>query len=56
MYAYYFIGRSYDVGDKQGYLNAQVEYALRREDLRDKFKEYLDKIVKKYITNIKIGL
>ena len=46
MYAYDFIGRRYDVGDKQGYLEAQVEYALRREDLRDKFKEYLQSIVK----------
>lgn len=30
MYAYDFIGRRYDVGDKQGYLEATVEYALRR--------------------------
>lgn len=41
MYAYDFIGRRYDVGDKEGYLEAQVEYALRRDDLRDKFGEYL---------------
>ena len=41
MYAYDFIGRRYDVGDKQGYLEAQVEYALRREDLARKFREYL---------------
>ena len=41
MYAYEFIGRYYDVGDKQGYLEAQVEYALRREDLAGKFREYL---------------
>ena len=46
MYAYDFIGRRYDVGDKQGYLEAQVEFALRRDDLRDKFKEYLHTIVK----------
>lgn len=46
MYAYDFIGRRYDVGDKQGYLEATVEYALRREDLKDKFLEYLKKIVK----------
>lgn len=47
MYAYDFIGRLYDVGDKQGYLEAQVEYALRREDLAGKFKEYLKTIVHK---------
>ena len=45
MYAYDFIGRRYDVGDKQGYLEAQVEYALRREDLRDKFNVYLESLV-----------
>lgn len=44
MYAYDFIGRRYDVGDKEGYLESQVEYALRRDDLRDKFKAYLDRI------------
>ena len=45
MYAYDFIGRRYDVGDKQGYLEATTEYALRREDLKDKFLEYLKGIV-----------
>ena len=44
-HAYDFIGRRYDVGDKQGYLEAQVEYALRREDLAGKFREYLKTIV-----------
>jgi len=29
----YFKGRGYDVGDKQGFLEAIVEYTLRREDL-----------------------
>lgn len=45
MYAYDFVGRRYDVGDKQGYLEATVEYALRRPDLKDKFLEYLKGIV-----------
>lgn len=47
MYAYDFIGRRYDVGDKQGYLEAQVEYAMRRDDLAEKFREYLKGIVGK---------
>lgn len=42
MYAYNFQGKRYDVGNKLGYLQATVEYALRREDLRDEFKQYLD--------------
>jgi UTP--glucose-1-phosphate uridylyltransferase len=45
MYAYIFAGRRYDVGDKQGFLEATVEFALRREDLRDEFLKYLTKIV-----------
>ena len=46
MYAYDFIGRRYDVGDKHGYLEAQVEYALRRYDLAEKFREYLINIIR----------
>ncbi len=45
MYAYDFIGKRYDVGDKFGYLQATVEYALRRDDLKDKFVAYLKKLV-----------
>ena len=45
MYAYDFVGRRYDVGDKQGYLEATVEYALRRPELREKFLRYLQEIV-----------
>ena len=41
MYAYNFKGRRYDVGDKQGFLEATVEYALKREDLKKTFMEYL---------------
>ena len=47
MYAYNFEGRRYDVGDKQGFLEATVEMALKRPDLRDKFLAYLKNIVAK---------
>ncbi|MBP3263757.1 MAG: UTP--glucose-1-phosphate uridylyltransferase, partial [Acidaminococcaceae bacterium] len=47
IYAYNFEGRRYDVGDKQGFLEASVEYALRRPDLRDGFLKYLEEIVAK---------
>lgn len=40
-----FEGRRYDVGDKQGFLEATVEFALRREDLREEFLKYLIKTV-----------
>ena len=46
MYAYNFEGRRYDVGDKLGFLQATVEYALRKEELRDGFIEYLKTIIK----------
>lgn len=46
MYAYIFEGKRYDVGDKLGFLQATVEYALRREDLRENFMDYLKTIVK----------
>jgi len=45
MYAYIFEGRRYDVGDKQGFLQATVEMALRREDLREEFLAYLQRII-----------
>jgi len=47
MYAYTFEGKRYDVGDKQGFLKATVEYALSRDDLREEFLEYLVKTVEK---------
>jgi len=48
MYAYNFIGNRYDVGNKIGYLQAMVEYALRREELKEDFFKYLKQIVSKY--------
>lgn len=41
VYAHCFEGRRYDVGDKQGYLEATVEYALKSPDLRERFLQYL---------------
>ena len=49
MYAYIFEGRRYDVGNKQGFLEATVEFALKREDLRKDFLDYLVKIIEKEI-------
>lgn len=42
MYAYNFEGRRYDVGDKLGFLEATVEFALKREGLIEEFIEYLN--------------
>lgn len=41
MYAYNFEGHRYDVGDKLGFLQATVEFALKRDDLKNEFAKYL---------------
>ena len=43
--AYDFEGRRYDVGDKLGFVQATVEYALRRNDLSNDLMAYLKKLV-----------
>lgn len=44
--AYEFEGRRYDVGDKLGFVQATIEYALRREDLSEELMRYLTALVK----------
>lgn len=44
MYAYNFEGRRYDVGDKLGFLEATVDYALKRDDIKDDFLNYLKQV------------
>lgn len=44
VYAYIFEGRRYDVGSKIGFLEATVDHALKRDDLRDSFRKYLKTI------------
>lgn len=41
VYAYNFFGRRYDIGDKEGFLEATVEQALKQPELRDRFMAYL---------------
>jgi UTP--glucose-1-phosphate uridylyltransferase len=41
MYAYVYEGRRHDTGDKLGFLKATVEFALKRKDLGQPFREYL---------------
>jgi UTP--glucose-1-phosphate uridylyltransferase len=41
IYGYRFEGTRYDAGDKLGFLKATVEFALKRYDLGDQFREYL---------------
>jgi UTP--glucose-1-phosphate uridylyltransferase len=41
IYGYRFEGTRYDAGDKLGFLQATVEYALKRRDLGESFRAYL---------------
>lgn len=43
--AFHMTGKSHDCGSKLGYMKANVEYALRHEELADDFKAYLKEIV-----------
>ncbi len=42
MYAYIFKGHRYDVGTKIGFLQANIEFALRNPEITDELKAYLD--------------
>lgn len=41
IYGYKFEGKRYDAGDKLGFLQATVEFALKRHDLGEAFRDYL---------------
>lgn len=45
VYAYEFEGKRYDVGTKKGFIEATIDFALMREDLKEDVK---DLIIKKY--------
>lgn len=47
IYAYNFEGRRYDVGDKFGFLEATIDFALKRDNLRDDLLNYMEEIVNK---------
>lgn len=48
MMAYRIRGKRYDVGDKLGYLQACVEFALQRDGLRSEFLPFLDALVARW--------
>lgn len=45
VYAYEFEGQRFDVGEKLGFLMANISFALKREDLGKDLKEYLKKLL-----------
>jgi UTP--glucose-1-phosphate uridylyltransferase len=49
VYAYDFDGTRYDVGEKFGFIQTTIEFALQREDLRGQLLDYLSGVLKKEI-------
>ncbi|MEH7392753.1 UTP--glucose-1-phosphate uridylyltransferase GalU [Bacillus sp. JJ1474] len=47
VYAYDFEGVRYDVGEKMGFIQTTIEFALQRDELRDDLLKYLSKVVDK---------
>jgi UTP--glucose-1-phosphate uridylyltransferase len=43
IYAYEFAGKCYDLGTPSGWLEAQVEFALKDSDIAPAFRDYLKK-------------
>lgn len=46
MYAYQFQGRRFDAGDKFGYLEANLHYALKRPEMKDRVKVLIQRLAK----------
>ncbi|WP_298472022.1 UTP--glucose-1-phosphate uridylyltransferase GalU [uncultured Psychrobacillus sp.] len=45
VYAYDFEGKRYDVGEKLGFIQTTIEFALQHEELRDDLLLYLDSLM-----------
>jgi UTP--glucose-1-phosphate uridylyltransferase len=45
--AYNFEGVRHDVGDKFGFIKAQIEFALEREDLKESVMQYLESVLER---------
>lgn len=47
IYAFHFEGLRHDVGDKLGFIETGIHYALQREELREDLLAYMSKIMEK---------
>ena len=47
IYACSFEGKRYDIGDKFGFIQANIEYALKHEELKDQLIPYLQGLISK---------
>jgi UTP--glucose-1-phosphate uridylyltransferase len=45
LYGYEFVGDRYDAGDKIGYLEATIAFALKRPHMAERIKDFIKKRV-----------
>lgn len=48
VYAYEFSGKRYDVGEKQGFIETTIDFALQREELRESILNFMQKKLDEY--------
>jgi UTP--glucose-1-phosphate uridylyltransferase len=46
LYGYEFTGDRYDAGDKVGYLEANIAFALKRPEMAERLKKFIDRAVR----------
>ncbi|MEQ2528604.1 UTP--glucose-1-phosphate uridylyltransferase GalU [Bacillaceae bacterium CLA-AA-H227] len=51
VYAFEFQGKRYDIGSKEGFIRATLDFALEREELRDEVIQYMEEILKEIERN-----
>jgi UTP--glucose-1-phosphate uridylyltransferase len=54
VYAYDFEGTRYDVGEKMGFIQTTIEFALQREELKNDLLNYLSFVVETKLTSAKL--
>ncbi|WP_027339024.1 UTP--glucose-1-phosphate uridylyltransferase GalU [Halonatronum saccharophilum] len=52
IYAQVFSGKRYDIGNKLGFLEATIEFALDREDIGGPFREYLYSLLQQELPSL----
>ncbi|AJD92718.1 UTP--glucose-1-phosphate uridylyltransferase [Jeotgalibacillus malaysiensis] len=50
VYAYHFEGKRYDVGEKMGFIQTTIEFALQRPELKNQLTEYLKEVLDRNLT------
>jgi UTP--glucose-1-phosphate uridylyltransferase len=48
LYAYKFVGQRFDAGDKLGFIQANIHYALKRPELRPQLLRYMKQLINEH--------